>query len=435
MFEFTEQQIMVQRMVRQWAEKELAPALEDLESERVPPYELMRKFRDTFGLTGVVKATFRKMIDKEKKKLAAAASGNGGGGGGGGGGGTALAQSGALDAALAAAPDGGADDDPMRDPSYGSIIAIELSRWSPGFVMAMGATVGLAGGAIMSKGTVQQKERFAYPLLTMEKIGAWGMTEPGSGSDAFGSMRTVARREGADFVLNGSKTFITNAPYADTFVIYARMMEDGKPSSRVHGFICERGMKGLTTSKSMRKMGMHSSPTGEVFLEDVRVPADQLLGENADAPARDQAKDTFHGERTGILAMSLGIIERCLDDSTRYAKERVQWGKPIGEFQLIQEKLARMFVARENVRNLLFKQWWMVKNGKKMTMPEACACKLYSARMATEVAMEAVQIHGGNGYMREFHVEQLARDAKLLQIGGGTDEIQIVTIARGLLRD
>jgi alkylation response protein AidB-like acyl-CoA dehydrogenase len=133
--------------------------------------------------------------------------------------------------------------------------------------------------------------------------------------------------------------------------------------------------------------------------------------------------------------MSLGIIERCLDDSTRYAKERVQWGRPIGEFQLVQEKLARMFVARENVRNLLFKQWWMVKNGKRMTMQEACACKLYSARMATEVAMEAVQIHGGNGYMREFHVEQLARDAKLLQIGGGTDEIQIVTIARALLKD
>jgi len=426
MFELSEQHQMIAKMIRQWAEKELAPALDDLESERVEPYALMRKLRDTFGLNQIVKSSFKKMVERERARIAAGGSGNGDG---------AVAKT--LDPALGAveAADAGGDDDPARDPSYGSIVAIELSRWSPGFVMAMGATVGLAGGAIMSKGTLRQKERWAFPLLTMEKIGAWAMTEPGSGSDAFGSMKTFARRDGDEWVLNGSKTFITNAPYADTFVVYAKILKDGKPSDRVHAFICERGMPGLTTSKPMRKMGMHSSPTGEVFLEDVRLPMENLLGENPEAPARDNAKDVFHGERTGILAMALGIIERCLDDSTRYAKERVQWGRPIGEFQLVQEKLARMFVARENVRNLLFKQWWMVKNGKRMTMQEACACKLYSARMATEVAMEAVQIHGGNGYMREFHVEQLARDAKLLQIGGGTDEIQIVTIARALLKD
>jgi hypothetical protein len=204
----------------------------------------------------------------------------------------------------------------------------------------------------------------------------------------------------------------------------------------MHAFLVERGAPGLETSKPMRKMGMHASPTGQVFLADVRVPRENLLGETEEQPeAREQAKDVFHGERTGLVPMALGIIERCLEESLRYARERKQFGHAIGEYQLIQDKLARMFVARENVRNLFFKFLDAQREKTRMSMAEACVCKLYGARMATEVAMEAVQLMGGNGYMQEFVVERLARDAKLLQIGGGTDEIQIVTIAKSLLRD
>jgi alkylation response protein AidB-like acyl-CoA dehydrogenase len=184
----------------------------------------------------------------------------------------------------------------------------------------------------------------------------------------------------------------------------------------------------------MKKMGMWASPTGEVFLEDVFVPADQLLGEKEEHTAREGARDVFHTERVGIVPMALGIIERCLEECLAYAKQRETWDRPIADYQLIQSKLARMYVHYQNVRNLLFKNIWAAKHGVRITMGEASAMKAYCAPAATEVALEAVQLMGGNGYMREFHVEQLARDAKLLQIGGGTDEIQQITCAKALLR-
>jgi alkylation response protein AidB-like acyl-CoA dehydrogenase len=272
----------------------------------------------------------------------------------------------------------------------------------------------------------------------MDKIGAWAITEPGSGSDAFGSMRSTARRDGDEYVLNGSKTFITNGPYADTTVFICKL-DDGEtpPAQRkVLSFVLDRGMPGFEQSKPLRKMGMHSSPTGELFLDDVRVGRDRLIGETEDLPAggRDGAKATFQQERSGVAAMALGIIEECLQLSVQYAKDRVQFGKPIGEFQLIQDKLARMEVARLNVQNLVFRTMEMGAAGVTMTLAEASAMKLYSARAATEVALEAVQLFGGNGYMSEFRVEQLARDAKVLQIYAGTDEIQITAIAKDLLR-
>ncbi len=185
----------------------------------------------------------------------------------------------------------------------------------------------------------------------------------------------------------------------------------------------------------MKKMGMHASPTGEVFLEDCFVPAAQLLGEKEKVTGRAGGKDVFHSERTGMAPMCFGIIERCLEDSIAYAKERKTWGKPIAEYQLVQEKLSRMFVHLENVKNMMFKQLYMAKHGVGMTAAEASACKLYCARAATECALEAIQLMGGNGYMQEYRVEMLMRDAKLLQIGGGTDEIQILHIARHLLAE
>ena len=198
-------------------------------------------------------------------------------------------------------------------------------------------------------------------------------------------------------------------------------------------FVLDTGMKGLSQSKPFRKMGIHSSPTGELFLQDVKVGKDRLLGESEDVSYRSGVKDTFSAERSGVAAMALGITERCLELSVKYANERVQFGKPIGEFQLIQAKLAKMEIARINLENLVFRYIETVAKGRSMSLAEASAMKLYAAQTAVEVAMEAVQIHGGNGYMAEYQVEQLARDAKILQIYGGTDEIQITHIARDLL--
>jgi alkylation response protein AidB-like acyl-CoA dehydrogenase len=183
-------------------------------------------------------------------------------------------------------------------------------------------------------------------------------------------------------------------------------------------------------------MGMHSSPTGQLFLSDVRVGLDRLIGESEEVAAssgRSAAKDTFSMERSGVAAMALGIIEQCLDLSVDYAKNRVQFGQPIGEFQLIQLKLAKMEVARLNVQNLVFRSMEMGAAGRALSLAEASAMKLYSAQAVTEVALEAVQLFGGNGYMAEYQVEQLARDAKVLQIYAGTDEIQVTHIARDLL--
>jgi alkylation response protein AidB-like acyl-CoA dehydrogenase len=301
----------------------------------------------------------------------------------------------------------------------------------------MGVSMGLTGQAIMAKGTLEQKKRWALPVLTMEKIGAWAITEPDSGSDAFGSMKATACKDGDDYILNGNKTFITNGPYADTIVFICKLDEGNPPEERkIATFVLDRGMQGLEQTKPMRKMGLHSSPTGELFLSDVRVGPDRLLGgAHVDRQAsRDGAKATFTMERSGVAAMALGIIEQCMDLCIRYASERKSWGRPIGEYQLIQLKLANMEIARLNVQNLVFRYIEMAQAQKPLSLAEASAMKLYSARVAVETAMEAVQLFGGNGYMAEYQVEQLARDAKILQIYGGTDEMQVQHIARELLR-
>ena len=306
-------------------------------------------------------------------------------------------------------------------------------------VTALGVSVGLTSAAINAKGRSRRRKRWARDILTLEKIGAWAITEPNSGSDAFGSMASTARRDGDEYVLNGSKTFITNGPYADTIVFICKLDEGNPPEERtVLQFVLDSGMPGLEQSKPLRKMGLHSSPTGMLFLDDVRVGKDRLLGEDEEAfksrAGREASKATFVIERSGVAAMALGIVERCLELSTKYAKERVQFGRPIGDFQLIQLKLAKMEVARLNIENLVFRVLESSQAGKPMSLSEASAMKLYSAGAATEVALEAVQLFGGNGYMAEYEVEQLARDAKVLQIYAGTDEIQVGQIARELLK-
>ncbi len=399
MIEWSEQHLVIQDMVRRFVEAEIKPKLEELEHGDTPPYDVLRKLMQTFGLDEMARMRFAKQIEREKSGKAAPER------------------------------ERGADDIGMQ-----LIPIIELCRYCPGMVTALGVSVGLTGAAIMSKGTLAQKERWALPVLTLEKIGAWAITEPGSGSDAFGGMKSTARRDGDGYVLNGSKTFITNGPYADTIIFICKLDDGGEAKKRkVLTFILDKGMPGLVQSKPMRKMGLHSSPTGELFLEDVRAGGDRLLGGTEDGPARSGAKATFSMERSGVAAMALGIVQQCLELSLDYARTRVQFGRPIGEFQLIQLKLATMEVARMNLQNMVFRQIEMAAAGKPQSLAEASACKLYAAQAAMAVALEAVQLFGGNGYMAEFQVEQLCRDAKVLQIYAGTDEIQVSQIARTLL--
>jgi alkylation response protein AidB-like acyl-CoA dehydrogenase len=382
MIEWSEQHQLIRDAVRKFVDAEIVPKLEDLEHGDLPPYEILRKLIRSFGMDDLARARFAKQIAREEA---------------------------------------GESAKPRRDEEAGGrgdaaamqlIPIIELSRYCPGMVTAMGVSMGLTGAAILSKGTLEQKKRWGLDLLTLDKIGAWAITEPGSGSDAFGSMKASARRHGGGYLLNGNKTFITNGPYADTIVFICKLDEPGVPARdrKVLSFVLDRGMPGLTQSKPMRKMGLHSSPTGELFLQDVEVGPERLLGgSETRAGGREGAKDTFSMERSGVAAMALGIVERCLELSLRYARERVQFGRPIGEFQLIQEKLARMEVARMNIQNLVFKTIEAAELGRGLGFAEASAMKLYSARAATEVALEAVQIYAG------------------------TDEIQISAIARDLL--
>ncbi len=406
MIEWSEQQLMIRDAIRRFIETEVKPHVEEIEHGDTPPYDILRKMISTFGIGEMARLRFEKQIARDKARERGEA-----------------------------APPARESSGGRGDVGLQLIPIIELCRYCPGMVTAMGVSFGLTAAAIMSRGTVRQKEKWALPLLVMDKIGAWAITEPGSGSDAFGSMKSTARRDGDGYVLNGSKTFITNGPYADTIVFICKLDEpDVDPKERkILSFILDKGTPGLTQSKPLRKMGLHSSPTGELFVEDVRVGKERLIGETENVPARSGAKDTFSMERAGVAAMALGIVEQCLELSVNYARTRVQFGRPIGEFQLIQLKLAKMEVARMNIQNIVFRQIEMTETGHAPSFAEASACKLYSAQAAMEVALEAVQLFGGNGYMAEYQVEQLCRDAKVLQIYAGTDEIQISQIARSLL--
>ena len=403
MLDFTEEQKLAQQAIRSWCAQHLEPKVAAMEAGELSVYPIMRELSGTFGIADMARAGFARMKSRATETNAQARPAKSSGG---------MAGESALSA----------------------ILMIELSRVCPGFALAFGASLGLFGGAVMAKGTLEQKERWALPAITLEKIGAWGLTEPGAGSDAFGSMKTRARRDEGGFRLSGSKTFITNAPFADVFLIYARMTGDEFSKTDVRAFIVERSANGMSTSAPFKKMGMHASPTGEVFLDDVFVASDQLLGGEAAEAGRTAAKSSLKGERFGMTPMCFGIVDRCLEESIRYAKQREQWGKPIASFQLVQEKIAKMYMARSIIQTLLLRQLEADAAGAGLSLEEASASKLYCARTTTECALDAVQLMGGAGYMTGSVVEMMARDAKLFQIGGGTDEIQILRIARELLQ-
>ena len=415
MIAWTEQQQMIRAMIRDFVEKEIVPHIDDLEYNDLPPYDILRKLFKTFGMDELAAANFDKQIAKDEAKGSAADKKEG---------------------APTQASDGIVSEDALDAAAMGLIPIIEISRHCQGLITSMGVSVGLTGGAIMAKGTLAQKKKYARDLLTLKKVGAWAITEPNSGSDAFGAMKSTARRDGnGGYILNGSKTFITNGPHADTIVFICRLDEEGVAAKdrKIVSFILDSGMPGLEQSPAFKKMGIGSSPTGELFLSDVKAGPERLMGESEDGYGRSGAKSTFSLERAGVAAMALGLVERSLELSLEYAKTRVQFDQTIGSYQLIQLKLAKMEVARLNLESLVFRYIETRAAGKDLTLAEASAMKLYAAQAAMEVTTEAVQVFGGAGYMRATRVEQLMRDAKILQIYAGTDEMQVVAIAKDLL--
>jgi alkylation response protein AidB-like acyl-CoA dehydrogenase len=403
MFDLDDTQRAIEGAVRAWCERELQPHVPSLESGERLPYEFLRRLGRDLGISDPLVAMAEKRIARLRGENVEREKSDG-------------------------EENGGFGSDPMLT----SVLLKEICRVSPGLGLSFISTLGCAM-AILPRGEASTIERHALPVLCFEKIGAWALTEPGAGSDAFGGMRTTANLDGEELVVSGQKTFISNAPHADTFVVYARIQVD-ESTRPVRGIVIPRETRGLETGPPMRKMGMHDCPTGEIFLQDCRVPKENLLGtvESKGTAHAGAALDVLNLERAVMPAMCLGIIERCVEESVRYAKTREQFGRPIAEFQAIAFKLARMDLVLENARNLVFKLAWAQRRGK-LDARLASLAKLYCAEEAVRVALDAVQIHGGAGYMAEVPVEKLARDAKMFEIGGGTNEIQLQTIARSIL--
>ncbi|PAY23872.1 acyl-CoA dehydrogenase [Dietzia natronolimnaea] len=425
MFEWSETDLMIREAVRGFIDKEIRPNLDALESGEMTPYPIIRRLFAEFAIDTMAADAVSKMLAGQRAREAGASETSSG--------------------AIESSGSGGAFE---GQDSLMAVVISELAGACMGLVSALGVSIGLGATTIMSRGTLAQKERWLPGIVTMEKVASWAITEPDSGSDAFGGMRTYVRRDGDDYILNGRKTFITNGPHADVMIVYAKLdegaaagVDDGaaataKRDRRVLTFVLDTGMDGLTQSAPFKKMGLHSSPTGELFFDDVRLGRDRLLGETEDhrgGDGRESARSSFTAERTGVAIMALGIIQECHRLCVAYSRERTLWGQEIGRFQLIQLKLARMEVARINVQNMVFQSIERARAGKPLTLAEASAMKLYSSEAATEVAMDAVQLFGGNGYMAEYRVEQLARDAKSLMIYAGSNEIQVTHIAKGLL--
>ncbi len=304
----------------------------------------------------------------------------------------------------------------------------EIARSSPALALTVGAHSNLCADNIFRNGTQAQRERFLPALARGEAIGALALTEPGSGSDAV-SIRTRAERDGDGYRLTGSKQFITNGPVADTLLVYAKT-DPAAGSRGISAFIVTRDLPGFTVSRSLDKMGMRGSPTGELAFTDVPVGADRRVGgENAGVAVM---MGGLTVERAVLASIALGIMAECLERSLSYAREREQFGQKIGRFELIQEKLANMYVQLEASRLLVYRALASVETDRRHGRQSAMALT-FASEASTRVALEAIQIHGGYGYMRDLPLERLARDAKLLEIGAGTSEIRRLLTARELL--
>lgn len=324
------------------------------------------------------------------------------------------------------------------DPEYGgagmgavaaTIVMEEFGAACAGSTLSYLAHSILCVNNIQNNGSAEQKAKYLPKLISGEHIGCMGMSEPEFGSDAIGMQTKATANADGSFTINGAKMWITNAQYADVAYLYTRT---GAEKKNLSTFIVEKGTPGFSVGKPIHKMGMRSSPTGELIFENAKVAASQLVGKVGES--------TYHMmknldiERITIAGISLGIAQACLEQSVKYAGERKQFGKHIGTYQMIQKMLAEMATETEMMRSFLYttaKKYDMGERGPSM----AAQVKLALPKMATKIALDAIQLHGGYGYSREFPVERMMRDNKLNEIGAGTNEVMILIIAKNLLKD
>ena len=305
----------------------------------------------------------------------------------------------------------------------------ELSRVCGTTGVIVSAHTSLGSEPIRKFGTPEQKEKFLRPLASGEKLGAFGLTEPNAGTDASGQ-QTKAVLDGDEYVLNGSKIFITNGKEADTYVIFA-MTDKSKGNHGISAFIVEKGTPGFTFGTKEKKMGIRGSSTYELIFTDCRIPKENLIGQEGKGFAI--AMQTLDGGRIGIASQALGLAQGALDSTIEFVKERKQFGRPIAKFQNTQFQLADMATKVEAARMLVYKAA-QAKDTKKRFSFEAAQAKLYAAEVAMEVTTKAVQLHGGYGYTREYDVERMMRDAKITEIYEGTSEVQRMVISGNLLK-
>ena len=378
-FEYTPEQVQLRREVREFAASEIAPRVMEWDESQTFPLEVIRKL----GQLGYMGAIFPEEY-------------------------------------------GGAG---LGYVEY-AIIIEELSRVDGSVGIILAAHTSLCSNHIYKAGTEEQKSKYLPKLASGEWIGCWSLTEPEAGSDAAGT-RTTAVREGDCWVLNGSKTFTTNAHYADVCVAMA-ISDRAAQQHGISAFILEKDTPGFRPGKKENKLGLRASATGEVIFSNCRVPQSQLLGKQGDGFV--DSLRILDGGRVSIAALSIGMAQGAYDAALRYSKLRKQFGRPISEFQAIQHKLVDMATKIDASRLLTYRAATMIDAGKRVTRESAMA-KLFSSESAVWIANEAVQIHGGYGFIKDYPVEKFYRDVKLCTIGEGTSEIQRLVIARQLLKD
>jgi butyryl-CoA dehydrogenase len=376
-FALSEQHAEIRRTVREFAEGRIAPVADDLERRAEFPHEIIREAA-SLGLLGV---PFPEEV-----------------------GGTGL------------------------DSLAYAITIEELSRASGSVGIIVSAHTSLGCNPLYLAGTPEQKDRYLRPLASGDKLGAYGLTEPGAGSDSRGT-RTRARRDGDEWVINGSKRFITNAGVADVYIVTAVTERDAE-SGRISAFIVERDAPGFSIGRMEEKMGLHASNTGELLFDDCRVPAENLLGTEGEGDKL--FLRTLDGGRIGIAAMALGLAQAAYEAASAYAKEREQFGRPIGSFQGVAFMIADMATQIDAARLLTYRAAWL-KDRNEPYGTQAAMAKLFASEVARQVTNDAIQVHGGYGYITEYRVERYLRDAKLTEIGEGTSQIQRLVIARNLL--
>ena len=377
-FDLTEEQLQITRLAREFAESEIAPHALEWDEAQEFPVDVMKKLAE-LGFLGV-------LVPQEY---------------------------------------GGAG---LGYIEYVSIVE-EISRVDGAIGLSVAAHNSLCSNHILTFGTEAQKRKYLPGLASGQWLGAWGLTEPEAGSDASGT-QTTAVRESDGYLLNGSKTFTTHGTYGDVFVLMA-VTDRSKENRGISAFIIEKGTPGLRAGKKENKLGCRASDTSEVILENCHIPAENLLGQEGEGFIN--CLEILDGGRISIAALAVGMAQGALEASLKYAKQRRQFGQPISEFQAIQWKLADMATEIEAARLLTYRAA-ALKNHKKRSTKESSMAKLYAGEMSVRVANEAIQIHGGYGYVKEYPVEKFYRDAKICTIGEGTSEIQRLVIARQLLR-